>query len=213
MPVRLLAATNNPHKLTEFRRILGPLGVDVVTPADLGISLEVEENGATFAENAGIKARAFHEAGGLPALADDSGLVVDALGGEPGIYSARYGGPGLNDADRTALVLRRMEGIAGEQRTARFIAAIVLVAPGKEPLLFEGTVEGTIADRARGDNGFGHDPIFYYPPFGCTFGEAAPEAKDSVSHRARALAALGHYLRQSEYPGILGRTHEESSSG
>ncbi|HZU14178.1 MAG TPA: RdgB/HAM1 family non-canonical purine NTP pyrophosphatase [Chloroflexota bacterium] len=192
--MRLIAATNNPHKIREFRRILLPLGIEVITPDDLGLSVAVEETGTTFAENALLKARAFAAGSGLPALADDSGIVVDALGGEPGIYSARYGGPGLDDAARTNLLLSRLANTPPGARSARFVAAVALVQ-GSDERVFEGTVEGVIAPEARGHNGFGYDPVFYYPPFGHTFGEVAPERKDTVSHRARALNELARYLR------------------
>jgi XTP/dITP diphosphohydrolase len=202
---RLLAASNNAHKLREFERILAPLGITVVTPEELGLSLEVEETGTTFAENALIKARAFASASGMPAVADDSGLVVDALGGEPGVYSARYGGLGLDDAGRTQLVLERMAAVPPERRTARFVSAIALAgfSPG-EPV-FVGVVEGVIARKPEGANGFGYDPIFYYPPLAATFGQAPPEAKDTVSHRARALAQLDAYLRSASHKPVPNR--------
>lgn len=204
MSTRFPVATNNRHKLIEFRRILTPLGVEVIAPADLGLSLEVEETGTTFAENALLKARAFSSAAGLPAIADDSGLVVDALGGEPGVYSARYGGPGLDDAGRTQLLLRKMATIPSSDRSARFVSAVALVTPGGESRTWEGKVEGRIAPKAAGTGGFGYDPIFFYPPLNATFGEISGEEKDRVSHRARALAQLAEYLA-AEGARILGR--------
>lgn len=213
MSITLLAASNNPHKLVEFRRILDPLGIRTVTPRDLGISVEVEETGTTFRENALIKATAFSEQSGLPALADDSGLVVDALGGEPGVYSARYGGPGLTDADRTNLVLERMQGVPDQDRSCRFVAAVALVAPGTDSMVFEGDVEGVVGRQPQGPNGFGYDPIFIYPPFGLTFGQAEAAAKDRVSHRARALAALAHALSGPDGAGILERIRMSEQHG
>jgi XTP/dITP diphosphohydrolase len=201
---RLLVASNNTHKLTEFARILGPLGIETVSPADLGIRLEVDETGTSFAENAALKAEAFARTARMPAAADDSGIVVDALGGEPGVYSARFGGPGLSDRDRTALLLERMRGVPDGERTGRFVSAIALAVPGEETRLFHGEVEGTIAHTARGENGFGYDPVFYYAPFGATFGEVGPEQKDSVSHRARALQALAAFLGSAQGASILG---------
>lgn len=189
----LLVASNNLHKVEEFRRILTPLGFAVVTPAELGVAIDVEETGTTFEENALLKARAFHDASGIAAVADDSGLVVDALGGQPGVFSARYGGPGLDDQGRVDLLLRNLEGVPLAVRAARFVSAIALVADRGE-WVFDGVVEGEIAMEPRGKNGFGYDPVFIYPPFGMTFGEAESSAKDRVSHRGRALRALADFL-------------------
>ena len=136
MGVTLLLATSNPSKLRELRAIAAPYGFEILSPSDLGIALDVEETGTTFAENALLKASAFYTKTGVPSLADDSGLVVDALGGEPGIYSARYGGPGRDDVDRTALVLERLRGVPREQRSARFVAAIAVVGIWPKPRIF-----------------------------------------------------------------------------
>lgn len=203
LTARLLFASNNPHKLTEVRRLLEPLGIQVMSPQDVDLEIEVEETGTSFEENAILKAMAFSTASGSAALADDSGLIVDALGGEPGILSARYGGPGLTDRDRTNLVVTRMADVPLGRRTARFSAAVALAVPGRDPIVFRGEVEGLIAAAPVGSNGFGYDPIFYYPPFEMTFGEVIGQRKDSVSHRARALAELARYLRSTGMISIL----------
>lgn len=191
----ILLATNNVHKLHEFRGILSPLGFTVISPDELGVDLSVDETGTTFAENATQKLRALGNVHGMTIVADDSGLVVDALDGEPGIRSARYGGPGLSDADRTSLVLERMRSVPAAQRSARFVAAIALSAPGRVTGVFEGVVEGMIAPATAGDGGFGYDPIFFFPPAGRTFAQMLPREKAIVSHRGKATGALIAYLR------------------
>jgi XTP/dITP diphosphohydrolase len=194
MSRRVLLGSNNGAKLRELCAILTPYGFDVVSPADVGLSLEIEESGRTFAENAVLKANAFHRASGLVTLADDSGLIVDALHGEPGVYSARYGGPGLDDAVRTALVLERLRGVPDAERTARFVTAIAVVGAWPEPRIFEGSVEGRIVTEPRGGGGFGYDPIFFYEPFDATFAELTAQQKDAVSHRGEALGRAGSAL-------------------
>jgi XTP/dITP diphosphohydrolase len=200
---RLLVASNNSHKVEELRRMLEPLGLDLVVPANRGLTLDVEETGASFAENALLKAHAFSAASGLPAVADDSGLVVDALGGEPGIYSARYGGSGLTDMDRCRLVLEKLGDVPWERRSARFVSAIALVEPEGNALEVAGHVDGVIALEARGTGGFGYDPIFYFPPAGKTFGEMSARDKDAVSHRSVALRRVAEALSGPRNPGIL----------
>jgi XTP/dITP diphosphohydrolase len=200
---RILVASNNEHKVEEFRRILGPLGFEVVTPSSLGLAVQVDETGDTFAENAMLKAEAFLDASGMTAVADDSGLVVDALGGEPGVYSARYGGSGLDDGDRYRLLLERMAAVPAPHRTACFIASIALAAPSGARVAVEGSVHGLIAREARGGNGFGYDPIFYFPHAGRTFGEMEAAEKDAVSHRSVALRRLASALRDPVNAGIL----------
>jgi XTP/dITP diphosphohydrolase len=196
----ILVATNNTGKLSELRRMLEPLGYRVLRPSDIGLCLDVPETGTTFEGNATIKAEVYRDAGGLLTLADDSGLVVDALDGEPGIQSARFGGPGLDDAGRVNLLLSRLRDVPDNRRTARFLAVIAVAAPHESTVVFDGSVDGSIALEASGENGFGYDPVFFYAPFGCTFGEAKQEAKDSVSHRGRAMRAAVDYLagRQRE---------------
>jgi XTP/dITP diphosphohydrolase len=152
-----------------------------------------EETGATYVENALRKARAAMRATGVTALADDSGIEVDALGGGPGLHSARWGGPDLDDAGRNALLLERLRGVPPERRTARYRCVIAVVEPSGRERVVEGTVEGRIAEALHGSGGFGYDPLFFYPPFGCTFGEVVAERKHRVSHRgvaARAARAL-----------------------
>lgn len=199
----ILLATNNRHKVDELRAMLVPAGYTVCCPDDLGLRVEVEETGSTFAENAILKAEAFRDASGLAALADDSGLVVEALGGEPGVRSARYGGPGLTDAGRTALLLARMASVPDGRRSARFVAALALAVPGRTAEVFEGQVEGIITREPRGRGGFGYDPVFLYPPAGTTFAELASADKDAVGHRGRALRALLRHLTSSGGDGIL----------
>ncbi len=200
---QILLASNNRGKLLELRALLIGHGMDAVSPVEAGIALDIEESGTTFAQNAILKAEGFARVRPGIVLADDSGLVVDALGGGPGVYSARYGGPGATDADRNRLLLRQMDEVAGPARSARFIATVAVVAPGHKTEVFEGAVEGMIATEARGSEGFGYDPIFYFPSFGSTFGEVGPSVKARVSHRAKALHAAVGYLQTLVSTGIL----------
>ncbi|CAN5149865.1 RdgB/HAM1 family non-canonical purine NTP pyrophosphatase [soil metagenome] len=183
----LVVATRNPAKLAEMARILADLGAELVSAADVGAP-DVDETGATFAENALLKARAVASASGLAALADDSGLVVDALGGEPGVRSARYSGPPGDDDANTRLVLERMRGVA--DRAARFVCVAALATPDGRAWTAEGRLEGTLAERPRGQGGFGYDPILQ--PLGDTrtTAEMPPQEKDAISHRGRALRAI-----------------------
>jgi XTP/dITP diphosphohydrolase len=193
---RVLCASNNPKKIRELTSILLRVsGASVATPTELGIELEVEETGTTFAANATLKAEAFSRVSGLLTVADDSGLVVDALNGAPGIYSARYGGPGHSDDDRNALVLAEMEEVPDMLRSARFLCAIAVTQQGHETQIFEGAVEGSITRRPIGRHGFGYDPIFYYAPFERTFGEVDADLKATVSHRGKALRQAAPFLR------------------
>lgn len=188
---RVVVATTNLHKLDEFREILADLPIELVSPAELDLRVEVEETGATFAENAILKAIAYAEAAGMLALADDSGLEIDALGGEPGIYSARWAGEGVSYPERFRMLEERLAGVSDEQRTARYRCAVALAEPAPRGLfdVSEGTVEGCISREAHGTGGFGYDPIFYVPEEGRTFGEMSAEEKHRISHRARAAAA------------------------
>lgn len=190
---RLLLATNNPGKVREFQRLLDGAGYEVVTPADLGISLDVQEPGSTYAENATLKALAFARAGRCLALADDSGIEVDALDGRPGVLSARYGGPGLDDAGRTARLLEELAGVPPAGRTARYRAIVAVAGPGGHVALFEGVEEGSIAFAPRGDRGFGYDPVFVVDG-DRTQGEITDEEKDRISHRGTAARAARDYL-------------------
>lgn len=183
---RLLLATNNAGKVAEFRQLLDGCGWELVTPAELGFSLEIEESGQTYAENATMKALAYAKAGGLTALADDSGLEVDALDGRPGPRSARYAGPNRTDAERVQALLRELADVPDERRGARFRAVIAIAQPSGRVELAEGTVEGQIARAPRGDSGFGYDPVFLLPGRGLTAAELPPEEKHAVSHRGAA---------------------------
>jgi len=190
---RLILATLNRAKGRELLELLGDLPYDVRLLADTpGASLP-EETGTTYQENALIKARAGMLATGAMALGDDSGIEVDALDGGPGLHSARWGGPGLDDEGRNALLLERLRGVPTERRTARYRCVIALVEPSGRERLVEGTVEGRITEAPDGTGGFGYDPLFFYPPFGCTFGISSAADKHRVSHRgvaARAARAL-----------------------
>ena len=186
---RLVVATLNRAKGRELLALLGDVPWQVSLLADLpGASLP-EETGTTYAENALIKARAAMRATGATALGDDSGLEVDALGGAPGLYSARFGGPGLDDAGRYRLLLERLRDVEPARRTARFRSMIAIVDPDGRERVVEGIVEGVIAEAPRGDNGFGYDPVFFYPPLGRTFGELEPADKHRVDHRGAAVRA------------------------
>lgn len=190
--MKLVAATGNAGKLREFKRILQPLGIEVLSPADCGVSPEVEETGATFMENASLKAREMHRRTGLPAFADDSGLCVDALGGRPGVYSARYRGEGAPYGDKIAALLHELECVPREKRSAHFACAVCCVLDEKNILRAEGACEGEIGDAPRGDGGFGYDPIFYVN--GKSFAELEGEEKDRLSHRGKALRAFAALL-------------------
>ena len=189
--MKFVLATQNPKKLKEMSAILGELGVEVVSEADLGVKIEVEETGETFAENSLLKAKAVMEATKLPAIADDSGLCVNALNGGPGVYSARYAmmaGEGSGDAANNALLLRRMKGKT--DRSCAFICALALKIPGRETLIAEGSCPGVLLEEERGTGGFGYDPLFLYEPLNKTFAEVTEEEKNQISHRARACEKM-----------------------
>ena len=186
--MKFVLATHNPGKLKEMGDILARFGVEVVSPKDLGITVDVEETGATFAENAMLKAKAICAAAKLPAIADDSGLCVDALNGGPGVYSARYGGEGLDDKGRYMLLLNSMRG--QPTRAAHFACAIACVFPNGDELTAEGRCDGTIAFAPMGEGGFGYDPVFFVPELKKTFGQLTAEEKSAISHRGRALAVF-----------------------
>nr|WP_326185211.1 XTP/dITP diphosphatase [uncultured Oscillibacter sp.] len=198
MAEKFVLATHNPGKLKEMADILSRFGVEVVSPRELGITVDVEETGATFAENAMLKARAICKAADLPAIADDSGLCVDALNGGPGVYSARYGGEGLDDKGRYMLLLSSMRG--QPTRAAHFACAIACAFPNGKTLTAEGRCDGTIAFAPMGEGGFGYDPVFFVPEKAKTFAQLTDEEKNEISHRGRALAAfakkLGTYLKK-----------------
>ena len=199
--MKFVIATHNAHKLIELQRILTPLGIERVTDRDLGIELpEVEETGTTFAENAYLKAASACQVTGLPAIADDSGLVVDALGGRPGVYSARYGGEEATDDDRNVLILGEMKDVPKGERSARFVASVCCVFPNGDVLRAEGTFEGEIGYAPAGENGFGYDPIFVVGDR--TSAEMSSAEKDAMSHRGNALRVfskdLAAYLAQNK---------------
>ncbi len=189
--LKLLVATNNPGKVREFEELLAGLPFEVTFPAREGIALEVEESGATFEDNARLKALAYARASGLPTLADDSGLEVDALGGAPGVWSARYAGPGAGDADRYQKLLNALAGVPDGRRTARFRCVVALAWPDGAIRTAEGRCEGQIGWAPRGEHGFGYDPVFIVDGSGGqTMAELPPEIKNRISHRARAVQAM-----------------------
>jgi XTP/dITP diphosphohydrolase len=190
----LLLASQNPGKLAEMRQLVTGLPFRVVGPADLGILDAPEETGSNFIENAILKARHYARRSGRLTVADDSGLSVDALDGGPGLYSSRFGGEGATDAERNRLLLEKLAGVPPERRGARFTSAVAVVRDGDVLFQTEASVEGRIAAEPRGPNGFGYDPLFFYPAFGRTFGEVAPEEKARVSHRGQAFARLREFL-------------------
>ena len=190
--MKFVLATHNPGKLREMSAILSHLGVEVVSPGDLGITVEVEETGTTFAENAMLKAKAICQAARLPAIADDSGLCVDALNGGPGVYSARYGGEGMDDRGRYMLLLNNLRGMP--TRAAHFACAIACTFPNGDTLTAEGRCDGTIAYAPMGEGGFGYDPVFFVPEKAKTFGQLTAEEKAEISHRGKALAAFAEKL-------------------
>ncbi|HVO10733.1 MAG TPA: RdgB/HAM1 family non-canonical purine NTP pyrophosphatase [Vicinamibacteria bacterium] len=196
--VDLLLASQNPGKLNEMKLLVDGLPFRVRSPQELGIEDAPEETGETFLENARLKALHYAGRSGLMAVADDSGICVDALGGEPGLYSSRFGGEGASDLDRNRLLLEKLRDVPWERRGAHFTSAVVAARGGR--VLFEAQerVDGVIAAEMRGPNGFGYDPLFFYPPFGCTFGEVPHQEKDRVSHRGKAFARLRRFLAELE---------------
>lgn len=195
--MKLVLASNNAHKLEEISKILSALDMEVVPQKELGITIEPDENGQTFEENSYIKAKAIMDACGLPTIADDSGLMVDALNGEPGVHTARYGGEGVRtDRERYEYLLSQMEGIPQEQRGAKFVTVITLLFPDGRKVVARGECPGRILYAAEGDNGFGYDPVFFSYDAGNSFALLPPEVKNSLSHRARALTALVQKIRE-----------------
>ena len=191
--MKLVLASKNQKKLVEMRDILSHMGVEVCLQSDVGVDVDVEETGTTFEENSLLKARAVMEASGLPAIADDSGLCVDALNGAPGVYSARYGGLD-DDVARYRLLLENLRG-AGT-RAAHFHTSVVCCFPNGDVLEAEGNCHGTIAYAPQGENGFGYDPVFFVPELRKTFGQLTPEEKNAISHRGVALRAFGEKLKE-----------------
>lgn len=196
--MKFVLASNNIKKISEMRRILEKIvpGVELLSLADVGYIYDIEENGKTFTENALIKARIPASLGYI-GIADDSGLVVDALGGAPGVYSARYAGDGHDDKANKAKLLRELDGVVDENRTAHFICVIACVFPesyGISPIICEGRCDGIITREEHGEGGFGYDPLFYVPSGGATFAEIPPERKNEISHRGRALRAFAEAI-------------------
>jgi XTP/dITP diphosphohydrolase len=188
--MRLLLATRNEGKKAEYAELLQGLELELTTLLEEGIIEDVVEDGETFADNALLKARTYADISGLLTLADDSGLEVDALGGAPGVYSARYGGETSSDEDRYNLLLHNLRSATAGERTARFICVIALAWPGGRAKMFEGSIEGRITREPRGMHGFGYDPVFLVPEYGRTMAQLLPEVKNRISHRARAAAKL-----------------------
>lgn len=193
---KLLLATNNKGKAREYKSLLKGVPFELVTPAEVGISTEVAEAGKSFEENASLKATTLAAESRLLALADDSGLEVEALGGEPGTLSARYAGEGASDSDRVSYLLTKLEGVPQEKRTARFRCVIAIATPQGEVEFCSGECDGIIAFEPVGEGGFGYDPIFYLPELGKTMAELSPELKNKISHRGRAAAKARQLLKE-----------------
>lgn len=194
---KIIFATGNEGKMKEVRMILEDLGLPVLSMKDAGITADVEENGTTFEENAQIKAKAIMEMTGALVLADDSGLEVDALDKEPGIYSARYMGHDTSYHIKNQNIIDRLEGKVGEERSARFVCAIAAAFPDGRVLITRGTMEGQIGYEEKGENGFGYDPIFYLPEYQCYSAELSLEEKNKLSHRGKALRLMKERLHES----------------
>ena len=198
--MKVVLASKNPHKLVEIDAITRKLGIELILQSELGIDIDVDETGTTFEENSFLKAEAVMKASGLPALADDSGIVVDALNGAPGIYSARYGGdPTMTDHDRKMLLLKNTEHVPDGERQAAFVAVITMVTPEGQVIQARGEIHGELTREPKGENGFGYDPIFYYPPAGMTTAEMPSEEKNKVSHRANALKVFYEKMKEAGY--------------
>ena len=196
--MKVILASQNQHKLVELSAILSQLGFEIALESEYGLKVEVEETGTTFEENSLLKAEAVMRASGLPVLADDSGLMVDALDGAPGVYSASYGHKS-SDAERIDYLLENLQGVPAERRTAKFVCVITCLWPDGRKIVARGECPGVILDAPRGQGGFGYDPVFYLPEFGKTYAELQPEQKNAVSHRARALQAFCK-IYQEEFP-------------
>ena len=184
--MKVILASKNQHKLTELSAILSQLGFEIALESEYGLDIDVEETGTTFEENSFLKADAVMKASGLPVLADDSGLMVDALDGAPGVYSARYGHK-ASDKERTAYLLENMKDVPEERRGAKFVCVITCLFPDGRKIVARGECPGVIARAPHGENGFGYDPVFYLPELGMTYAELSSEQKNAISHRARAL--------------------------
>ena len=200
MSMKVVLASKNRHKLEEISKITEKFDIELILQSQCGVDIDVEENGTTFEENSLIKAKAVMEATGLPALADDSGIAVDALNGEPGIYSARYGfDESLDDHGRMMLLLKNTEHVPDGQRQAQFVCVITMVTPEGKVIQARGEVHGELTREPRGENGFGYDPIFYYPPAGCTTAQLPSEQKNEISHRGNALKLFYEKMKEAGY--------------
>ena len=195
---KLVFATGNMNKLREIKEILSGMDIEILSMKEAGVDIDIVEDGTTFEENALIKARAVCKASGHLALADDSGLEVDAINKEPGIYSARYMGEDTSYDIKNQNIIDRLEGVPDEKRTARFVCAMAAVFPDGTEKTFVRTMEGRIGYKIAGENGFGYDPIFYLPEYGKTSAEISPEEKNAISHRGKALRAMAEYLREKK---------------
>ena len=184
--MKVILASKNPHKLTELSAILSQHGFEIALESEYGLDIDVDETGTTFEENSLLKAEAVMKASGLPVLADDSGLMVDALDGAPGVYSARYGHKS-SDGERTAFLLENMKDVPDDKRTAKFVCVITCLWPDGRKIVARGECPGVIPREVHGENGFGYDPVFYLPELGMTYAELPSEQKNAISHRARAL--------------------------
>ena len=184
--MKVILASKNPHKLTELSAILSQHGFEIALESEYGLDIDVDETGTTFEENSLLKAEAVMKASGLPVLADDSGLMVDALNGAPGVYSARYGHKS-SDGERTAFLLENMKDVPDDKRTAKFVCVITCLWPDGRKIVARGECPGVITREVHGKNGFGYDPVFYLPELGMTYAELPSEQKNAISHRARAL--------------------------
>ena len=196
MSNRIIFATGNKDKMNEVREILGDIDMEILSMAEAGVETDVEENGTTFEENALIKARAIAEKVDDLVLADDSGLEIDYLGGEPGVYSARYMGKDTPYEIKNQNFIDRLDGVEGGDRSAHFVCAIAAVLPDKSELVVRGTMDGWIAKEPKGENGFGYDPVFYLPEKGCTTAQLSPEDKHAISHRGKALRMMREELQK-----------------
>ena len=198
--MKVVLASKNKHKLEEIRQITDRFGFELILQSELGVDIDVEETGTTFEENSFLKADAVMKATGLPAIADDSGIAVEALNGEPGIYSARYGfDDSLDDHGRMMLLLKNTEQVPDGQRQAKFVCVITFVTPNGMTIQARGEIRGELTREPRGENGFGYDPIFYYPPLGMTTAELPSEIKNQVSHRGNALNLFYQKLKEAKY--------------
>lgn len=195
--MKVILASKNQHKLTELSAILSQLGFEIELESEYGLDIDVEETGTTFEENSFLKADAVMKASGLPVLADDSGLMVDALDGAPGVYSARYGHK-ASDKERTAYLLENMKDVPEERRGAKFVCVITCLFPDGRKIVARGECPGVIARAPHGENGFGYDPVFYLPELGMTYAELPSEQKNAISHRARALQEFCRKYQQMQ---------------